>query len=406
MIKVNQLTARRVATLTKPGLHADGLRLYLQVTKTGAKSWVFRYGFKGRTYNMGLGSAYVVPLAEARKRAQAASMQLTDGINPIEQKWAQRATRQIVQEKTKPFAICANGFIAAHRTKWTGRYEAHKWIQSLEDFANPHIGKMPVRAIATSDIMRVLQPIWTTKHQTAKKLRGRIENILDWAKAQDLRSGENPASRAAVKYLLPDQATEVRNHPSLPWAEVGEFYRSLQADTSIPCRALELLILTALRSNEVLGARWEEFDLANRVWHVPGKRMKEKRPHDVPLSSAAMKLLTGMLVVAGNPYVFPGMSSGGRLTATAMQRWIRVSLANDVITVHGFRSTFRTWGDECTNTPTHILEMALAHAVGTNVEKIYRRTELLDKRRILMEEWGEFVTRPPAMVIPLRASGD
>jgi integrase len=350
---------------------------------------------------MGLGSAVLVTLQEARRRAQIAYLQLLDGVNPLEEKRARRVVRHVA-EKSKPFEWCAREYLNTNQKIWKGDREAKRFCQVIADFINPHIGTMPVRDITKEHIVKVLNPIWQTKATTAKRVRRYLEHILGWAEDKGLRSGNNPATTVALRHLLGRQskaATKVTHHPSMPWKEVGAFVRALRADSAIRCRALELLILTALRTNEVIGARWTEFDWDAKIWTIPGERMKAGEKHDVPISSAMLRLLAAMPKVAGNPYVFPGKGSGGKLNLLSMQRWIRVIHGDSVSTVHGFRSSFRTWAAECTNYPREIVEMALAHAVGNQVEAAYQRSKLIEKRRPLMEDWGEFVTRPPADVL-------
>jgi integrase len=400
-IVFQKLNARQVASIAKPGLHADGQRLYLQVTPKGAKSWVFRYGYDNRVWNMGLGPYPHYSLQDARKLAHDASSLLFKGISPLDQK---RATRAAVVEatKTKTFEQCAREYITAHQPDWHAR-EPIYWAQRLEKYAFPHVGKKPVREIRVAEIMKVLEPIWLTRNQTAVKVRSYIERILEWAKVHNYRDGENPAAWKTLTHLLasPGKVSTTVNRVALPWQNVGEFVRRLQSDSAIKCRALEFTILTATRSEETLGAVWGEIDWDNKIWVIPAERMKgvkgKRKEHRVPLSSAMIKLLSSMPKVVNNPYIFPGKS--GRLNRTAMQ--VKVRELDPSIMVHGFRSTFRDWATDHEHQDI-IAEMALAHEVGSQVERTYRRSDLLERRRQLMELWGEFVYRAP-VVVPLRA---
>jgi integrase len=372
----------------KAGLHADGAGLYLQVTSPTAKSWLFRYQLRGHEHWMGLGPFPDVGLAEARDAALAARKLRREGIDPIEARKAERAQHALARHSGTTFAECAERYLASHEAGWRNDKHRAQWKATLETYAFPTIGSVAVQDIDTALILKVLEPIWKTKANTASRIRGRIESVLDWAKARGIRNGgENPARwRGHLDHLLPaaTKVAKVEHHAALPYEAIGGFMAELRKLDGVAARALEFIALTAARTGEVLGATGDEIDLVNKVWLIPANRMKSGKEHRVPLSPAAMALLKDG---TAEGLVFPA-PRGGQMTPVSMLRVLN-TLGCDA-TVHGFRSTFRDWAAERTNFPNHVAEMALAHTIPAAVEKAYRRGDLFEKRRRLMDAWAEF----------------
>jgi len=398
---LGKLTALFVARVKQPGLYSDGGNLYLQVESESARSWIFRYA--GRY--MGLGSAVVVGLQEARDLAHEYRKLRRQGIDPIEDRRAQQAQRRLDAAKTITFTQCAEGYIKAHRAGWRDAKHLQQWENTIAAYAEPIIGALPVQAIDTALMCKVLEPIWTAKPETASRVRGRIERILDWAKVRGYRDGENPARwRGHLDHLLPHhrKVKKVKHHAALPYADVPAFITELHTRDGVGARAFEFAILTATRSGEALGAEWNEFDLKGAMWTVPAARMKSGKEHRVPLAPSALKIIKDMADSKNGEFVFPGDNPGRPLAEKALWKVLhRLQVQN--ITVHGFRSTFRDWAAERTNYANHVVEMALAHTIGDKVEAAYRRGDLFDKRRRLMDEWARFCNTPAAAgaVIPL-----
>jgi integrase len=385
----------------KPGLHPDGGNLYLQVAESGARSWLFRFGRGGRERWMGLGAVHTISLAQAREDATKCRALLRDGVDPIEAKRARRAQTALAQVSGTTFADCAARLISSHESSWRNAKHRAQWISTLSTYAFPVMGAVAVQAIDTALVLKVLEPIWNDKPETASRLRGRIESVLDWAKARGYRNGDNPARwRGHLDHLLPapSKVRKVKHHAALPYADVGKFMDELRGREGIAARALEFCILTAARTGEVTGARWSEIDLAAKTWTIAGDRMKSSREHRVPLSAAAIATLgtNG----AGDDPVFPG--AGGKPLGPLQMAKVLRRMGRDV-TVHGFRSTFTDWASEHTNYPRHVVEMALAHAIGDKVEAAYRRGDLFETRRRLMDAWGQFcaTARDSAKVVPI-----
>lgn len=419
---MGKLTAVQVKALAKPGRFADGDNLYLQVRDASRKSWLFRYTLDGRAREMGLGAVPAVSLAEARGRAAAARAQLRDGVDPLMARRARRAAVRAIPT----FREAAGSYVEAQAPAWRGPKSRAVWLASLETFAFPSIGDLPVDQVDTDAVLRVLEPIWTIKTETASRLRGRIEAILGAAKAAGQRSGENPATwRGHLSHRLakPSKVRSVRNHPALPWQRVGEFMGELRARSGTAARALEFAILTAARSGEVLGARWREVDLAAGVWTIPAERMKASREHRVPLSAPAGALLTRAHADAAGPdgFVFPGQSPRSPLSGMALEMLVRRmnnGAEGDVprwcdqqgraAVPHGFRATFRTWAGEATSYPREVIEASLAHVIKDRAEAAYVRGDMLDRRRQLLEAWSAFLGQPApsaGVVVPIRAAG-
>jgi integrase len=374
--KVHRLTALRVSRDMPEGLHHDGAGLYLQVTAGGSKSWLYRFMRHGRSRMLGLGSFLTTSLAEAREKAHRARKLVAEGIDPIDAKHAQTATARAAAAKAMTFADCAEAYMAAHRAGWRNVRHAQQWEATLATFVLPVIGPLPVASIDTALVLRVLEPIWETKTETASRVRGRIELVVDWARVRGFRDGENPARwRGHLDHLLPrpSKVNKKEHHAAMPHAELPAFMAELRQRHDAGARALEFTILTAARSGEVRLATAAEFDRAGAIWTVPADHMKAHREHRVPLSAPALALVDDVCAYAA------------KTTMGALLIKLRPGL-----TVHGFRSTFRDWAGECTSFPSEIVELCLAHTVGTAVERAYRRTDLLDKRRALMDEWAEF----------------
>jgi integrase len=385
--KINRLNARAVATISKHGRHADGGGLYLSLSPNGGRRWVFLFRWHGKPTEIGFGSARDVSLAGARELASQARAKLAEGINPKDARKPSHGTT---------FGEYADRVIEAMRPSWRNDKHAAQWAMTLRDYA-AQLRRLPVNSITTDDVLSVLKPLWNDKPETASRLRGRIERVLDAAKAQGLRNGENPARwRGHLDQLLPKRQRLTRgHHAAMSYAELPNFVSDLQARQATAALALEFAILTAARSGEVLGARWEEFDLGRAVWTVPAVRMKAGREHRVPLSRRALKIVKAMHECRNSDFVFPGQSPGKPLSVMALEMVLR-RMKIDTVTVHGFRSAFRDWSAECTNFTNEVCEAALAHTIGNKAEAAYRRGDLFEKRRKLMESWAAYCASPKA----------
>ncbi|MCJ2126807.1 tyrosine-type recombinase/integrase [Methylobacterium sp. J-077] len=386
-----KLTALGVARLKTPGMYGDGHGLWLQVAGKGGKSWIFRFKIAGRAREMGLGSAHTFSLAEARERARECRKLTADGIDPVEVRKEKRQEAAIAAAKSVTFRTCAEKYVAAHKAGWRNAIHAAQWPSSLENHAYPVLGDLPVQAIDTVLIMKVLEPIWTTKAETATRVRGRIESVLDWATTNSYRRGENPARwKGHLANLLPKRSKVKRvvHHAAVPFKQMPDFMADLRKRHSIPASALEFTILTAARSGEVLGARWSEIDMESGIWTVPAERMKAGIEHRVPLSAAALAVLDRMQGV-DDTFVFSGARSRRPLTDKALRNAL-ADIRDTGVTVHGFRSSFRDWAGECTSYQRELAEMALAHMVGDATERAYRRGDLFEKRRELMDAWASW----------------
>lgn len=379
------LTAVKVRQLNVPGRYGDGNGLYLVVDPSGAKRWMLRTVVSGKRRDIGLGGTSLVSLAEARENALAYRKLARDGGDPLAEK---RKAKQI----TPTFAEAAQRVHAEHQASWTNAKHTAQWLTTLKRYAFPVLGERRVDLIDTPDVLRALTPIWVTKPETARRVRQRIGTVLDWAKAAGHRTGDNPVE--GVMRGLPKQADRDEHHAALPYSELPSFIKNLgnSSNGEVARLAFEFLILTASRTAEVLGALWDEFDLDEKVWTVPAERMKAKRLHRVPLSGRCLEILERAKLLAGDSsYVFPGRSP-----AKPMSNMVFLMLLRRLklpITAHGFRSSFRDWAAEATSLPREVAEMALAHVVENKVEAAYRRGDLLEKRRELMELWSAYVTR-------------
>jgi len=391
---LHRLTDRQIRSATKP--LADGGNLWVY-PRGNARSWIFRYSLAGRAREMGLGAYPDVPLAEARELAAEQRKVLKAGIDPIEHRKAERKRLASASEGATTFTQCAARYIRAHRHGWRNRKHARQWASTLKTYARPVIGATPVAAIGTDDVLAILSPIWTAKTETAKRVQGRLENILDWAAARGYRTADNPARwRGHLAKILPrpSRVKRVVHHPAMPYSELPAFMAELRERSGTAARALEFTILTASRTGEAIGAEWHEIDLQAAVWNIPAERMKAKRPHRVPLAAAAITLFGGLPRV--NDYVFAGVRYRRPISSMAMLATMRrmgygVNGARGDYVPHGMRSAFRDWCAEQTAFPREVAEAALAHVNPNKVEASYQRGDLFEKRRQLMDAWAEYL---------------
>ena len=411
--KINRLSATSVRN-AKTGMHADGGGLYLQVTDTGAKSWLFRYSNGERERYCGLGGLSTVSLSDARDEAQRCRQQRLKGIDPIEARKAARSANALAASQGTTFQEAAEELIASKSAGWKKAKHARRWRQSLKDYAYPVLGPLAVSSITTDHLLKVLKPIWTTKPETAGRVRARIEAVLDAFRARnhEMNLGANPARwKGHLDHWL-GKRPKAQHFPALPYDQIGVFMPALRArQESIAGDCLEFTILTAARYNESTGARVGEIDFTKAEWRVPADRMKMTMPHVVPLSPRALAIAQKHAEGKGaDALLFPN-EDGGQLTNSALTR-VHRGLGDyrdedgRKITTHGFRSTFRDWAGDCTNYPREIAEFALAHVVGDDAEAAYRRSTALEKRRELMKAWADYCDRLPAdtaKVIPIRA---
>jgi integrase len=394
--KTHMLTAKRVERTRKPGRYRCGLvkGLLLQISANGAKSWVLRYERYGRERMMGLGSASEFSLKEARERARQARQLLADGVDPLASKHAAREAAKLAEQSRVTFAEAARRYLDQNESKWRSAGHREQFLNSLQTFAFPALGSLDIAAIATADVLRILDPIWKTKTETASRVRNRIEAVIDWAVVRGHRPpGANPARwKGHLDQVLPAprKVAPVVHHAALPYAEVPSFMAKLRTQQGSSARALEFLVLTAARSNEVRGARWSEIDFDSKTWIVPGHKMKSGREHRQPLSEPALDLLRALPREAGNDHLFIGGRVGSGLTNMSLFLLMGRMDQSGVATTHGFRSAFSTWSHERTSHSTHTIELSLAHSVGTETERAYRRTDMIEKRRQLMEAWARF----------------
>lgn len=409
--KVKATSVKGVQALLKDGergQYGAGGGLYLQVNSANNGSWLYRYKLEGKTSRMGLGSADAVTLADAREKAAEQRALIAKGIDPLANK---QEKERLKNANSITFDIVAADYIATHREGWTNKKHAQQWENTLATYASPVIGHLQPSDITTEHILEVLTPIWNTKAETASRVRNRIELILNAAKARKLRTGENVAAwRGHLELLLNKEHNKRRkHHPALPWQQIGEFWQSLRGNADVGTQALKLIILSGVRTSEVLGAHWREFDLAKAIWTIPAERMKAGADHRVPLSTTALKELEAIPRVASG-LLFEGAKVNKPASNMVMLMKIRrmhtakldadnigwVDKHGRTIVAHGFRSTFRDWAAENTGFANIVVEQALAHTIGSAVEAAYRRGDLLERRRELMEAWGGYVTQQQA----------
>jgi integrase len=415
---LHRLSPTKVAGAKTLGYLADGGNLYLRVAigakaankkPTVSKGWIFRFTMAGKTRDAGLGGYPTISLAKARQEAERCRRLVAAGIDPIKARNDERQAALIEAAKAITFEQCAQAFIAGHEAGWRNGKHRQQWTNTLKMYAYPVFGALPVSAVNTGLVMKVLEPIWATKPETAGRVRGRIERVLDWAKVRGYRDGENPARlRGHLDNLLPKKSKvhKIKHHAALPYKDIGTFMATLREETSISARALALLILTTTRTSETLEAHWDEFDLDERVWIIPPERMKADKEHRVPLAPRAITILKEMAEIRTSDFVFAGAKLGRPLSNMALAMLLR-RMGYGHITAHGFRSSFRDWAAERTSFPREVAEMALAHKIPDAVEAAYRRGDLFEKRRRLMDAWAEFCARKPATieVVPLKRRG-
>lgn len=413
--EIGKLSALSVSRLKEQGLHSDGGGLYLRVTASGGKFWAFRYMLYGKAREMGLGALHALPLAKARLKSAECRKQLSEGIDPIAARTEVRTKARMEVGRDKTFRQCAEAYIEAHEAGWRNAKHVQQWTNTLKDYVYPVFGDILVQRVNVAMVMKVIDPIWQTKTETAKRIRGRIEVILDWAKVREYREGENPARwRGHLQNLLaaPSKVKKVRHQAALSYNQIGAFIASLRKqNTDMSALAAEFTILTASRTSEVIGATWDEIDFARAAWTIPSDRIKAGKEHRVALSSAAIDILKKLDgerdKYTGKPeFVFGGRKKGKPLSNMAMLALLRRMNRRD-ITVHGFRSTFRDWAAEQTNFPREVAEAALAHAVEDKVEAAYRRSDLFEKRRLMMEQWARYCQKPQneGKVVEMKSQG-
>jgi len=403
---LNRLSALKVARAKQPGMYADGGGLYLRVAEGGSKQWVFRYAAGTRDRDMGLGPVHTLTLPEAREKAREARLLRLDGIDPIEAKRARIAALRAADARAMTFKQCAEGFIKDNEASWTSARHRQEWVGSLVRLVYPTLGSLPVAAIDTPLVLKVLKPIWEKTPETASRVRGRIENVLGWATVHHYRVGDNPARWGGLlEHALPARSkiAKVEHHAALPYAEIGAFVAKLRGDSGVAAACLQFITLTAARLDEARSSTWDEIDLANRIWVVPARRMKADKEHRVPLSDGTIAILEQMQVIRQSDYVFPGRLKGRPIGDNTIWRLAKEAAGSD-ITIHGLRSSFRDWAAERTSFPREVAEMALAHAIPDAVEAAYRRGDLFEKRRRLMDAWATYCSRPAATgkVLPIR----
>jgi integrase len=402
---IHKLSAKTVQNEKRPGRYGDGGGLWLQVAEKGGKSWVLRYHWAGKEKVMGLGPVSTVSLAEAREKAMAARKLVAAGTDPLAEKRAQEAARAVAAARVMTLRDCAAAYIDSHSDSWRNAKHRKQWESTLATYAFPLIGDLPVADIDKGLVLRVLGPIWKDKTVTASRVRMRLEAVLAWATAAGYRHGDNPARwKGHLEQLLPAprKVAPVKHHAALPFRDMPAFMADLRSREGSAARALEFLILTALRTNEVTGARPEEFDLDRRIWTVPAERMKSKKVHRVALSERAVELVKSS--AGRGPFIFEGNRPGTKLGDRALDALTARMNWKGVTTVHGLRSTFRDWGTEQTSYPDELLEMTLAHIVTDKTKAAYQRGDMLEKRFRLAEDWARYCSGPAITgdVVPLR----
>lgn len=403
----NKLSSAKIKSITKRGYYSDGWGLYFRVSAFDTRSWAFRYTRGGKAREMGLGAYPKVSLKKAREKAEDARKLLDNNIDPIDQGKADKSAMIAARESAMTFEQCAAAFITTKEREWKNAKHGDQWRNTLATYAYPVIGSLLVKHIDQKHIFKILDPIWTTKTETASRVRGRIENVLDYATVHGYREGDNPARwRGHLDKLLPTptKVSKISHHAALPYTETGAFMEALRQQAGMGARALEFAILTAARSGEVRGATWTEFDLNRAVWTIPSDRMKAGREHRIPLSHAGLELLLNLPRIDENELVFPNTKGGilSDMTLTAVLRRM-----GREITAHGFRSTFRDWAGETTAYPREVIEHALAHQLKDKAEAAYARGTLFDKRRRLMADWGKYcgdTVATPASVTPINGA--
>lgn len=385
-LTLNRLTAKQVRDLKVKGRVSDGGGLWLQASKSGAKSWLFIYRWNGRRPELGLGPFPAVTLADARRRAEEARACLAER-PPRDPR--ELLIKSRLSDVDATFGAFTESFLANILPDFRNAKHRQQWENTLRQYAKT-LWHLDISDIDTNHIMKVLHPIWNTKRETARRLRGRIERILDAAKAQGLRSGENPARwRGHLAALLPNQKKPPQHHAAMPFERLPRFLVQLKAREALAARALEFLILTAARSSEAREATWDEIDLETAVWTIPAGRMKAGKAHRVPLSKSAIGILRPLYEAKHSNYVFPGQTPKRPVSESAIRKLLE-RMKVEGVTIHGFRSSFRDWAGECTSHPREVAEQALSHTIGNEAERAYRRGDALQKRRELMRDWAGY----------------
>jgi integrase len=403
---LHQLTALSIARAKEPGYLADGGGLYLQVTAPDARSWIFRFQLDKRRREMGLGPFPEISLAVARNLAQEARALVKAGKDPIAEREAQRARQRLEDGRSVTWDKAVELFLADHEPTWRNPKHRQQWRNTLQTYSSPVMGKLPASSIGTAEVVRVLQPIWSKKPETASRVRGRIERIWDWCKVRGYAQGENPARwRGHLDKVFPARrkVRKVRHHPAVPIDDLPAVYQRMQVAKGIAALATRFAILTATRGSVVTGARWSEIDRKAALWTIPASRMKSDRPHRVPLSAETSRILDTMTEIRTGAPIFPGHRAGRPLSLTALAKALRSAGAGNATTHGTARSTFKDWCSERTTFAPEVAEMALAHAISDETEAAYRRGELLRKRAQLMEAWSRFLLTPAAdgNVVPI-----
>lgn len=418
---INKLSAFFVKKHQEPGYYLDGAGLYLQISSSGTKSWIFKFTLNGRTREMGLGPEHTISLADARDLAVAQRKLLREGKDPIIERDNMLAAAKLAISRRVTFDECAHQYIEAHKAEWKNAKHYDQWVSTLAAYVSPHIGALPVSDVDTGLVLKCLEPIWTTKTETAVRLKGRIERILGWATTRGFRSGENPARwKDHLDHLLaaPGKIAKERHYPALPYTDIGAFMAELKKRPGVTSQALEFAILTASRSGEIRGATWGEINFDEALWTIPPERMKMGKEHRVPLSRRAVAILKERQKENSEGYIFPGR--GGSIVSDASlnavikrmnaeeeagPRWVEPKTGEGVVQ-HGFRSTFMDWAAETTDYPKELRDMSLAHAVDDKVEAAYRRGDLYQKRVCIMEDWAAYCSKvhKPGKVVPIRKS--
>jgi len=380
-----------VKKLSTQGWYPDGQGLYLQVSPTHTKSWVYRYQINKQERRHGLGTYPIITLEAARKEAIYCAQLRSQGYDPIEYKKQVKNKRQLENLKNITFMECAITYIDSHKAGWKNPKHEKQWLNTLKTYADPFIGKISVQDIDTALVMKVLEPIWYKKTETATRIRQRIESVLDWAKVRKYRTGENQALwRGHLDQLLPKRAKvqKVKHHPAMLYAELPKYFSNLRKIKTIAAKALAITILTATRTNETCRAKWSEIDLDKGVWEIPETRMKMDKVHRIPLTAECLLILKEMRPFKINDFVFPGLKEKKSISDAALLKLLKQT--HPTLTVHGFRSTFRDWCAELTNFSSDLAEAALAHSVGNQVQAAYERGDKFEKRRTLMIAWSDY----------------
>lgn len=397
-MQLQKLTALKVKNTAKAGLYCDGGGLYLRVATGGSKQWCYRYMMDSKPHFMGLGSVNTLSLAEAREKARDCRKLILNGQDPIQTmgRNARKVQRIESAAGSISFDECAKQYIEAHRSGWRNPKHVNQWGNTLQAYAFPVFGKLSVSQLDTNHVLKAIQPIWSTKPETANRVRGRVELILDWAKVRGFRAGENPARwKGHLDKLLPPRSkvSKVKHHEALPYAQIPSFMRKLRTEVGVSPKALEFVILTACRVSEAVKAEWPEIDFKAKIWVIPSSRTKSGREHRVPLTDSAIKILKAQQKEATGEFIFPGWTAGSSLTDAACLRLLD-KMGYGEYTTHGFRSSFKDWAAELTQFPEDLSEAALAHVIKDKTQKAYQRGDMLQRRAEMMEAWARYCSSP------------